>query len=909
MAEKPSRENDMNRASGKPDGPETTARKRGKLNIFLSYAPGTGKTLAMLEAGYRRLREGVDVVVGFANPHNDALAEDVLKKIAVLPPRVISGAGSNYQGMDLDRILARRPQLVLVDDLAHVNSPGLRHVARYLEVEELLNAGIDVYTTLDVYQLESQVDAVSFLTGVVVREKVPDWLLDTAEQFELVDLPPQVLLERYQAGGMSISPLAQPYIEKFFEPANLFSLRELAMRYVARRSNTFSRAYLKQRGIDSPTADSSRLLVCLSDSFNGSRLVRAGRRMADETRSDWSVVYVETPDHLKKAKDEQEIVAQNLRLAEMLGAQTETLTGSSAVKVIRDYVRRNHIHRVMVGRSSPRRWYNLAGASLAEQLLQEDPTMSVYVVGGDHTPQPYQLAPLWHWVSRLQILGSLALVAVSTILGLVLMPTVISRSANLVMIYLLAVVIASIAFGFLPALMTAVLSVLAYDFFFVPPFYQLAGFAPEYAITFLGLLLVSVITSTLVSRERLLTRATQRRADQVTQLYELSRDLAAAVDLMDVMGTVGKHITRTFGCDMVIFLPKDGRLALNASSAGAVLDASELPAAEWAFQQGRPAGHHTGTFSYASYRYFPLETSSGKIGVLGVHLAGMKQELHPEQMHQLGVYVTKAASAIERALLAEEASQAEILRATEKLQTALLNSISHDLRTPLASITGVLSSLRMDEDWLDPQTRRELVETAFDEAERLNRLVGNLLDMTRLEAGSIKLSLQPCDIQDVIGSALNSLSSRLGTRQVQVDLAPDLPLIALDFVLINQVIINLLDNAVKYSPEPEPIYIRALQHGDTFQVEIEDHGPGIPEEDLDHIFEKFYRVKRFENVVGTGLGLSICKGIIEVHGGKIWAENRSAGGVKMAFTLPFRSDPVATREPETEPLQPEGIQS
>ncbi len=881
---------------------------RGKLSIFLSYAPGTGKTLAMLEAGYRRLREGVDVVVGFANAHSDVLAGDLLQKFEALPPRVISVAGSIDQGMDLDRILARRPRLVLVDDLAHVNPPGLRHVARYLEVEELLNEGINVYTTLDVYQIESQVDAVSFLTGLVVREKVPDWLLDTADQFKLVDLPPQVLLERYQAGEMPISSLAQPYIEKLFEPANLFSLRELAMRYVARRSNTLSRAYLKQRGIDSPVVDASRLLVCLSDSSNGSRLVRAGRRMADETRSEWSVVYVETPDHLKKTKDEREIVAQNLRLAEMLGAQTETLTGSSAVKLIRDYVRRNHIHRVMVGRSSPRRWYTLAGASLAEQLLQEDSTMNVYVVGGDHTPQPYQMAPLWHWVSRLQILGSLALVAVSTILGLVLMPTVISRSANLVMIYLLAVVIASIAFGFLPALLTAILSVLAYDFFFVPPFYQLAGFAPEYTITFLGLLLVSVITSTLVSRERLLARATQRRADQVTQLYELSRDLAAAVDLSGVMDTVAKHIRRTFGCEMLILLPKDGHLVLNASSTGNALDASDLPAAEWAFQQGRPAGHNTGTFSYASYRYFPLETSSGRIGVLGVHLAGMKQEMHPEQMHQLGVYVTKASSAIERALLAEEASQAEILRATEKLQTALLNSISHDLRTPLASITGVLSSLRMDEDWFDPQTRRELVETAFDEAERLNRLVGNLLDMTRLESGSIKLSLQPCDIQDVIGSALNSLSSRLGRRQVQVDLAPDLPLITLDFVLINQVIINLLDNAVKYSPETEPIVIRALQRGDAFQVEIEDHGPGIPGEDLDRIFEKFYRVKRFENVVGTGLGLSICKGIIEVHGGKIWAENRLGGGMRMAFRLPFHPDPVGTREPETGPLQPEEMQ-
>lgn len=903
MTEHSGWENKMSPSARGSNRQDTAAKQRGKLSVFLSYAPGTGKTLAMLTAGYRRLLEGSEVIVGFAGASNDNLTQELLNKFEVLPPKVVSGDSLSYQGMDLDRVLARRPQLALVDDLGHVNPPGLRHVARFLEVEELLDAGIDVYTTLNIYQLESQLDVVSFLTGVVVREKVPDWLLDGADQFELVDLPPQELLERHQSGEVSIPQDVKMHMEKFFEPANLFSLRELAMRYVARRSNTLSRVYLKQRGIAPTVTDPSRLLVCVSDSPNSSRLVRAGRRMADETRSEWCVVYVETPDHL--ASGEKTVVAQNLRLAEMLGAQTETLTGSSVVKAIRDYVRRNHIQRVMVGRSSPRRWYNLTSASLAEQLLREDPTMNVYVVGGDHHPQPYQAGRLWNLISRIQILGSLALVSVPTILGLILMPTIISRSANLVMMYLLAVVIASIFLGFVPALITALLSVVAFDFFFIPPFYQITGFAPEYSITFLSLFLVSIIISTLVSRERVLTRATQRRADQVTQLYELSRDLAAAVDLVDIMETVGKHIRHTFGCDMVILLPKDGHLVLNASSAGNVLDGSELPAAEWAFQQGRPAGHNTGTFSYAAYRYFPLETSSGRIGVLGVHLAEMKQELHPEQVYQLGVYVTKAASAIERALFAEEASQAEILRATEKLQTALLNSISHDLRTPLASITGVLSSLRMDEDWLDPQTRRELVETAFDEAERLNRLVGNLLDMTRLEAGSLKLSMQPCDIQDVIGSALNSLTTRLENRQVKVEVPLDLPLIPLDFVLINQVIINLVDNAVKYSPEPEPITLRAAQRGDEFQVEVEDRGPGIPEEDLNHIFEKFYRVKRFENVVGTGLGLSICKGIVEVHGGKIWAENLSEGGVRIAFTLPFHPILAASRDPEIEPLQEE----
>jgi two-component system, OmpR family, sensor histidine kinase KdpD len=442
-------------------------------------------------------------------------------------------------------------------------------------------------------------------------------------------------------------------------------------------------------------------------------------------------------------------------------------------------------------------------------------------------------------------------------------------------------------------------------FFFVPPVFEFLGFAPENAITFFGLLVVSIIMSTLVARERSLARSAQRRAEQVTQLYEFSRDLSTAVDMLSVLDTIIHHVRRTFDREMIVLLPKNDELVLSASSNDDTLDSSEVTAAEWAYQQGRPAGYQTGTFSYASYRYFPLETSRGIIGVMGVRLSGEKPELHAEQVRLLSTYVTKAASSVERALLAEEASQSEILRATEKLQTALLNSISHDLRTPLASVTGVLSSLRMDDDFLDTETRRELVETALGEAERLNRLVGNLLDMTRLESGAMRLSLQPCDIQDVIGSALNSLGQRIEGHQVQVEIPPSLPLVPLDYVLVAQVMINLLDNAAKYSPESGQIEIQAFQSETMITVEVADQGPGIPEEDLRRIFEKFYRVKRFENVVGTGLGLSICKGIIEVHGGKIWAENRPDGGLKIAFTLPLKPSTLVVQEPAVHELHEE----
>jgi two-component system, OmpR family, sensor histidine kinase KdpD len=620
--------------------------------------------------------------------------------------------------------------------------------------------------------------------------------------------------------------------------------------------------------------------------------------MSDENRAEWTVVHVETPGEMNGPAESRNNVARHLRLAEMLGAHTEILTGRTVKETIREYAQDHHYRQLMIGRSTGRRVFNMFGVSLAEQLIRDDPTISIYIVGSDHTARPFQIPRFWSILSWMHLLGAVLLAAVPTLLGRLLTPNIISRSSNLIMLYLLVVIAASIFLGLVPALLTALLSVILYDFFFVPPIYSLIGIAPENLITFGGLLLISGIISTLVTRERTLTRAAQRRTDQVTQLYELSRNLAIAVDMPDILQTIVDHVQQTLEREVVILLPKNGELILSASSSGQALDPSELTAAEWAFQQGRPAGNNTGTFSYASYRYLPLQTSRRILGVIGVRLEGITPDLHPEQMRMLGAFTTNASSAVERAMLAEDASQTEILRATEKLQTALLNSISHDLRTPLATITGGLSSLRMEEDFLDPETRRELVETALGEAERLNRLVGNLLDMTRLESGSMRISLQPCDIQDVIGSALNTLTARLEGHPVEVEIPADLPLVPLDYVLIDQVMINLLDNAVKYSPENSPIEIRAGVAGEMMQVSVEDHGPGIPEEDLERIFEKFYRVKRFENVVGTGLGLSICKGIVEVHGGKIWAENRQAGGVRIIFSVPLQ--PLSHLSQETE---------
>lgn len=894
MVEKPIGENHM----GQERSADGTPHQRGRLKVFLSYAPGVGKTVAMLEDAYQRQQAGVDVVVGLLEGGDErqtgwlARQQELLQAFETVPTRLAS------PGSTLDAILRRRPQLVLIDQLARTNPPGLRHEKRYLEVEELLAAGIDVLTTLNVYQIESQTDAVAYLTGATVQDTVPDHLLDEAEQVEMVDLPPQELLDRYQAGQVSIVPRMESLMEKLFQPSSLFALRELALRYVARRSNSLMRSYLVGRGLADTEPASPHLLVCITPKPNSSRLVRAGRRMADETRADWTVVFVETPDLLELSPEEQATLSQHFRLAEMLGAQVETLTGRSVADTLYEYTRTNHIQKVMVGRPTHKNWTYPFRLSLADRLQRLEPILSVYMVGDDHTPRRFRVPSFWQGVTPLQIAASLGLVLVPTVLGLLLTPGIISRSANLIMLYLLSVVIASVYLGLFPSVLTTVLSALVFDFLFIPPRFTAFNFAPEYAITFASLLVVSSLISSLVSRERALTRAAQRRADQVTRLYELSHSLARAVDMPAILETVVQHVRNTFDREVVIWLAEQDGLVFSASSSGHTLDASERTAAEWAFQQGRPAGAQTGTFSYAAFRYLPLQTSKEVVGVLGVRFGGSGDALHPEQERLLSTFVTKAATSIERGLLAEQASQAEILRATEKLQSALLNSISHDLRTPLASITGVLSSLRLEDDFIDADTRRELVETAYGEAERLNRLVGNLLDMSRLESGMLKIALQPCDVQDVVGSALNSLGARLDSHPVDVNLPSDLPLVPMDYVLIAQVLINLLENAVKYSPEGQPIEVCAqVLNRNSVQIEISDHGPGIPPEEIDRIFEKFYRVKRFENVIGTGLGLSICKGVVEVHGGKIWAENRPEGGVRFLFTLPLIPTPLGLREP------------
>jgi two-component system sensor histidine kinase KdpD len=568
-------------------------------------------------------------------------------------------------------------------------------------------------------------------------------------------------------------------------------------------------------------------------------------------------------------------------MAETLGAKTATLTAGSVAEAVVGFARRHNVTKIVIGRPIRPRWRELLRGQVVDQIIRNSGPIDVYVISSSATaapPRPTPRSPAKPGPGWRGYATGLVLVGAATLVG-----EIVARflsPANLVMIYLLAVVYAAIRAGFRPAILTAALSVLAFDFFFVLPHHTFAVADTEYLLTFAALFIVGAVISKLVSRVQEQMRAVRVREEQTDALYALSRDLAAEMKIVAMLGAAIRHITETMEGEIVFLLPKGQVLEVAAASPGVSLDDNERAVALWVYHNGQAAGRCTDTLSSADMLYVPMQTAGGVVGVLGVKPSDPLVCASPAQRRLLEAFASQTALAIERAHLAGAAGRAKLLEATQRLESALLNSVSHDLRTPLASITGALSSLRDDPGSLRAEARRELLDTAFEEAERLNRFVGNLLDMTRLEAGALKLKREPHDVPDLIGSALGVLGQRLGGRDIEIDVPSGLPHVSLDFVLMAQVMVNLLDNALKYSPAGTPIEVKARVRGEWLELSVADRGPGIPEEDLERIFDKFYRVSRPDGSSGTGLGLVISKGIVTAHGGRVWAENRPGGGTR-----------------------------
>ena len=866
---------------------EEVTAELGKLKIFLGYAAGVGKTYAMLEAARLRKKDGRDVVAGYVESHGRAETDALLEGLNVLPRKEINYQGVMLPEMDIDAILTRRPQIVLVDELAHSNAPGSRHEKRWQDVEEILESGIDVYTTVNIQHFESLNDVVAQITGITVRETVPDRLLDLAFEIKLIDIPPEDLIQRLHEGRIYIPDQAAKAIEKFFRPGNLMALRELSLRRTAARVDDQMRAYMETQSIAGPWPTAERLLVCVSGSPYSEKLIRATCRLAEELKAQWFTLYIETPGSSRHVRENRERIWQNLRLAEGLGAQVASVTATHVTDAVMEYAGRHNITKIVMGKPNKPRWREIIQPPVVDQIIRRSGAVDVVIVSFDQedsttaAPTPKRRHPF----ELRGYAASLILVAAVTVLCEFLRPFL--APTNMVMFYLLAVVIAAVRLSRKPAIATAFLGVLAFDFFFVPPRMTFVVADTQYLMTFLGLFVVGVVISTLVARSRERADVMRAREVQTASLYYLSRDLAASVDINAVLKAVVRNVEEALNAQVVILLPEGERLNILAASDGLVLDIKEQAVADWAFRNNHPAGRATDTLVSADLIYLPLQTPASVLGVMGVKLENSHAYHSQDNRRLLDAFATQAAMAIERIRFSRQAEQAQILQARENLERALLNSISHDLRTPLVTVTGVLSSLKEEGSHLSDRARRELLETACSEAERLNRFVGNLLDMTRIEAGAIRLNVELCDVQDLVGCALAAIEQRIGNRTVEINIPDDLPLVSMDLVLMSQVLVNLLDNAHKYAPTESVIEVSASAAGDWLTLEVSDGGPGVPEQDLKRVFDKFYRIPIPEGAGGTGLGLSICKGIVEAHGGKIAAENRTDGGLRVVIRLPL----------------------
>lgn len=862
------------------------AASRGKLKIFLGYSAGVGKTYAMLEAAQRLKRDGIDVVVGYLEAHRRPETLALLEGLEALPRKILPYKNSTIEEMDLDAVIERRPAVAIVDELAHSNAPGSRHVKRHQDVEEILAAGIDVYTTFNVQHLESLNDVVAKVTGVAMQETLPDRVFDEAREIEVIDIPIGELLKRFREGRVYVPEAAEHAMQNFFTENNLTALRELALRRAAKRIDTQMQLLHGTRITGGPLPVGERLLVCVSPYPSSTELVRAARLLAAGLDAEWFTVYVETPGRLSAGEKEQ--IARTLKLAEELGAKVVSLSARRVADEAVTFARRHNVTKILIGKPLKRSLKSMLFGTVVDQLIRQSGEIDVHVINRTSRELPRKETPppgVFRWMNYL---NGFFLVVAATAMGHLTRP--FFEPTNLVMYYLAAVVVASVFLGRGPAVFTTILGVFAFDFLLIPPYFTIVVSDTQYLFTFFVLFVTGLVISALTARVREQAERASAREVRTAALYSLSRDLAAAHGRDAVFDSLLRHARETLGTQAAVFAPgKDGILAAVKRTADFPLDDREKAVADWVFRNAQPAGWGTDTLPAATGHYLPVRASQTVYGVLGVLRTGDERRpaMRLEDRQLLESFTGQAAAAVERVGFSEEAQKSRLLEEKEKLQSALLSSISHDFRTPLVSITGSLSGM-IQNPRMDEAARVELVENAYEEAGRLNRLVGNLLDMARLEAGAVKVLPSLCEVRDVVGSALKELEERLADRKVTVTIQEGLPHVPMDFGLMMKVLVNLIDNAVKYAPFGLPIDIEAKEAAGRIEIRVLDRGLGIPSGDLEQVFDKFYRVKRPQNFEGTGLGLSICKGIVEAHQGRIWAENRPGGGTVMTVSLPLK---------------------
>ena len=870
---------------------ERDRASRGRLKIFFGASAGVGKTYAMLSSAHELRAQSVDVVVGIAETHGRKDTAALLEGLEVLPPRHVEYRGSRLVELHLDAALVRHPFVILVDELAHNNAPGSRHPKRWQDIEELLDAGINVYTTVNVQHLESLNDVITGITGVKVSETVPDSVFDKADDVTVVDLPSDELLQRLRHGKVYMPAQAERAIQNFFRKGNLIALRELALRRTADRVDAQMLVYRNDQAIGPVWPTRESLVACVGPQPGSEKVVRSTARLAQQLDVAWHAVYVETPQLQRLPNAKRERILRVLALAQRLGAQTATLTGQSPAEQIVAYARSRNLARVVIGRGRRFRWPFTK--SFSERLTAVGPDLEVVQVGLETSGTPRRAPVLeegekapFQYTGYAWAMATCALVTAGT---WPLAPRL--DLANIVMLFLLAVVLVAVRFGRGPAVLAAFINVASFDFFFVPPRFTLAVSDVQYLIVFGVMLVVALIVGHLTAGLRFQARVAGHREARSRALYELARELSGVLMQEQVIEISDKHIEASFHAKAVILLP-DEHDHLHEPSAGEAAGSPVVdPAiAQWVYDNGKPAGFGTDTLPGSRIHYAPLPAPMRTRGVLAVEPELARLLLIPEQRRLLETFAALIAIALERVHYVQVAQGALVRIESERLRNSILSALSHDLSTPLTAMLGLAESLALTKPPLSgPQL--EIATAMRDEAVRMNALVNNLLDMAKLQAGEVKLNRQWQPLEEVVGSAVAALGQFLAAHTLRIDLPGDLPLVEIDAVLFERVLVNLLENAAKYTPKGSEIRIEASVRGDDIRIVVADNGPGLAPGSEEAIFEKFTRGERESTTPGVGLGLAIGRAIVEAHRGKIRAERGPDGGARFIISLPLGSPP------------------
>jgi two-component system, OmpR family, sensor histidine kinase KdpD len=869
--------------------------RAGRLKIFVGAAPGVGKTYEMLQQARARKRDGYDIIVGVIETHGRKETEALLEGLEVLPRRKIQYRGQWLEEMDLDAIIARHPQIVLVDELAHTNAPESRHPKRYLDADELLSHGISVYSTVNIQHIESLNDVVAQITHVRVRETIPDSIFDRADDVELVDLTPDDLIQRLKEGKVYVPKQAERALEHFFSPTNLTALRELALRRTAERVDEQLLSQMQARAIQGPWAAGDRILVCVSEDRRAAGLVRYTKRFADRLHAPWTALYIEGPRSLQLSDRERDRIADTLRLAITLNGEAITIPGGTrrVADDILAYARSNNITHIVIGKSARSRWFEMVHGSVVHDLVRRSGNITVHAIAGDELerePIPQKTVRTAEPSSSLDprsYVAALSTIAVALGASEAIRPWL--GIENVVLVFMAAVVVVAVRWGLWPSLVASVAASLCYNFFFLPPIYTFTITDPTNVVAFVFFAMMAVLVSNVAGRVRTQAVTAMSRVRMTESLYAFSRKLAGVGVLDDVLWTTAYQIALMLMVRVVLLLPENETIAVKAGYPPEdMLDDADLAAAKWAWQNDRSAGRGSDTLPGAKWLFLPMRTGRGAIGVVGIDSDKPGPMLTPDERRLLDALMDQAALAIERVYLVEDMDRVKRTVETERLRSALLTSISHDLKTPLAAVLGAASTMRDVGSRLTDLQKADLLATIVDESERLNRFIANLLDMTRLESGAVAANLALHDLGEIVGSALRRAARILAQHKVEVEIATDLPMLEVDPVLFEQVLFNLLDNAAKYAPTGTTIGMRAWSESNSIRLQILDEGEGVPPSELQHIFDKFYRVHKTDTVrAGTGLGLAISRGFVEAMKGTITAANRTdRSGSVFTIVLP-----------------------